>query len=109
MSSILDVTDDSFEQDVLKSSLPALVLFWAPWSGPSRDMASVLNEIDKEYPGRVRIYKLNFDENPIIPRVYDILGVPASVLFVKGEKAWVFLGSGSRLKSAIVKSLNQYL
>lgn len=107
MSSVLDVTDDSFERDVLKSSLPALVHFRARWCGPSRNVASVLDEIAKEYAGRVRIYYLDFDENPIIPREYDIRSIPAVVLFKNGVDVETIVGSAP--KSNYVNSLTKHL
>jgi len=81
---IISVTDSSFEQDVLKSSSPVLVDYWAEWCGPCKMIAPVLEEIAREYGGRVKIAKLNIDENPATPPKYGIRGIPTLMLFKNG-------------------------
>lgn len=71
---IVHATDDSFEEDVLKSGIPVLVDYWADWCGPCKMIAPVLDEISEEYDGRVKIAKLNIDENPNTPPRYGIRG-----------------------------------
>ena len=82
---IVHVTDDNFEDEVLKSSAPVLVDYWAEWCGPCKMIAPVLDEIAGEYDGRVKIAKLNIDDNPNTPPRYGIRGIPTLMLFKEGE------------------------
>ena len=79
MSSATAVTDASFENDVLKSKLPVLVDFWAPWCGPCRMVAGVVDEIAKDYAGKLKVYKLNTDENPNVASQYGIRSIPTQI------------------------------
>ena len=82
---IVHVTDDSFEQDVIKSDVPVLVDYWAEWCGPCKMIAPILNEIAVEYQGKVKVAKLNIDENPQTPPKYGIRGIPTLMLFKDGN------------------------
>ena len=93
---ILHVTDDSFEAEVLKSALPVLVDYWAEWCGPCKMIAPVLDEIAEEYQGRLRVAKLNIDENPNTPPKYGIRGIPTLMLFKDGEVEAVKVGAVSK-------------
>ena len=73
---ILHVTDDSFEQDVLKSDVPVLVDYWAEWCGPCKMIAPILDEVAKEYEGRLKVAKLNIDQNEQTPPKFGIRGIP---------------------------------
>ena len=73
---IVHVTDGSFEEDVLKAEDPVLVDYWAEWCGPCKAIAPILGEIAEEYAGRLKIAKLNIDENPSTPPKYGIRGIP---------------------------------
>ena len=84
-SAIQHVTDDSFEPDVLKSELPVLVDYWAEWCGPCRMIAPILDEIAKEYDGRLTVAKLNVDENQQTPQKFGIRGIPTLMLFKNGN------------------------
>jgi thioredoxin 1 len=81
----LQLTDSSFEKEVLKSSLPVLVDFWAPWCGPCRMLGPIVEEIAKEYHGKVVVGKMNTDENPDVASKFNISAIP-SMLFFKGGK-----------------------
>ncbi|MCU0834140.1 MAG: thioredoxin TrxA [Chromatiaceae bacterium] len=93
---IIQVTDDSFEQDVLQSSDPVLVDYWADWCGPCKMIAPVLSEIADEYAGKVRVAKLNIDENPKTPPRYGIRGIPTLMLFKAGEVEATKVGAVSK-------------
>jgi thioredoxin 1 len=83
--SIIHVTDSSFEQDVLKSTTPVLLDFWAEWCGPCKMIAPILDEIAAEYAGRVIVAKMNVDENPRTPMKFNVRGIPTLILFKDGR------------------------
>jgi len=93
MSNIVHATDASFDSDVLKSELPVLVDFWAEWCGPCRMLSPILDEVSKEYDGKVKIVKLNVDESNVTPSVYGIRGIPALLLFKDGQVVGTKVGS----------------
>jgi len=78
-------TDDSFEADFLKASVPVLVDFWAEWCGPCKMFAPVLDEIAKQYDGKVTVAKLDIDANPSTPGKYGIRGIPTLILYKGGQ------------------------
>ncbi|MBP2311375.1 thioredoxin TrxA [Azospirillum soli] len=93
MSATIKVTDDSFEQDVLKASGPVLVDFWAEWCGPCKMIAPALDDLATEYQGRVTVAKLNIDENPNTPTKYGVRGIPTLMLFKNGNVAATKIGA----------------
>ena len=93
---ILYVTDDTFEDQVLKSSTPVLVDYWADWCGPCKMIAPVLDELADEYAGRIKVAKLNIDENPNTPPRYGIRGIPTLMLFKNGKVEATKVGAVSK-------------
>ena len=97
--STVAVTDDSFETDVLKSDTPVVVDFWAEWCGPCKMIGPALEEIASEMGGKVRVAKVNVDENPGAPSRYGVRGIPTLMLFKDGAVAATKVGAAP--KSAI--------
>lgn len=101
------VTDKDFDSVVLKSSIPVLVDFWAPWCGPCRAVAPVIEELSSEYAGKALIVKMDVDENPATPGKYGIRAIPTLILFKNGEVVDQVTGAGTKssLKDLIDKAL----
>ena len=93
---IVYVTDASFDTEVLKSGEPVLVDYWAEWCGPCKMIAPILDEIAEEYAGKVRVAKLNIDENPQTPPKYGIRGIPTLMLFKNGSVEATKVGAVSK-------------
>jgi thioredoxin 1 len=93
---ILYLTDDTFEKEVINSSNPVLVDYWAEWCGPCKMIAPILEEVASEYTGKVKIAKLNIDENPQTPPRYGIRGIPTLMLFKNGNVEATKVGALSK-------------
>jgi thioredoxin 1 len=106
-NSTVELTDQNFEQEVLKSDKPVLVDFWAVWCAPCRMVAPTVDTIAEEYVGRAKVGKLNVDDNLTITTRYNIRGIPTLILFKDGQvqEQWV----GATSKDAIVKLLEKHL
>ena len=101
------VTDDSFKQDVLESTGPVRVDVWAEWCGPCRIVGPILDEIAKEYEGKLTVAKVNIDDNPMTPNDYAVRGIPTMILFKDGKPVDTKVGAlpKSALKDWVARSL----
>ncbi|MDI6735044.1 MAG: thioredoxin [bacterium] len=103
----MEITDSNFEEEVTKSSIPVLVDFWAPWCGPCKMLAPTLDELSKEYEGRVKISKVNVDENQAKAGEYNVTSIPALKLFKNGKLIDEMVGIVP--KKTIMKKLHKIL
>ncbi|MHC8597795.1 thioredoxin TrxA [Arenicellales bacterium IMCC55707] len=93
---IIHVSDESFEQEVLQCDKPVLIDYWAEWCGPCKMIAPVLDEVASEYSDKIRVAKLNIDDNPATPPKYGIRGIPTLMLFKNGEVEATKVGAVSK-------------
>ncbi|MBI2988563.1 MAG: thioredoxin [Deltaproteobacteria bacterium] len=107
MVTITQVVDDNFESEVLRSDIPVLIDFWAPWCGPCKSIAPVIEELAQEYEGKLKVAKLNVDENPITPSRYGVRGIPNLLILKDGAVKEQIVGAApkSRLVDAIERAL----
>lgn len=90
------VTDSDFEAEVLKSDVPVLVDFWAPWCGPCKSMGPIVDELAGEYDGKVKVVKMNVDENTEVPGKHNVMSIPTFIIFKGGEPVTTFVGAKSK-------------
>ena len=104
---IMNVTDSTFDTMVLKSEVPALVDFWASWCAPCRAIAPIVDEMANEYSGRIRVTKMNVDDNPATPGRYGVRGIPTLILFKGGKVVDQLVGAvpKNQIKELIEKAL----
>lgn len=96
--STVKVTDESFEQDVLKAGTPVLVDFWAEWCGPCKQIAPALEQISEEFSGQVVVAKVNIEDSPMTPGRYGVKGIPTMMLFRDGQLASMKVGAMPKAK-----------
>jgi len=104
---VTDVSDNSFEQDVLRSDSPVLVDFWAAWCAPCRMLAPTVEAVAEKYTGNARVVKLNVDENPSVSQRYGIKGIPTLILFKNGKEEERVVGATS--KEAISRMIEKHI
>ncbi len=107
MGDVLEVNDQNFEQEILKSDVPAMVDFWAAWCGPCKMVAPVVEELAAEYKGKIKIAKMNVDENRETPAKFGIRNIPTLILFKGGQVAQTIVGA--QPKSYIESELKKLL
>ncbi|MDA9913438.1 MAG: thioredoxin TrxA [Betaproteobacteria bacterium] len=104
-NNIINVTDSNFEQEVLSSEIPVLLDYWAEWCGPCKMIAPILNDIADEYSGKIKIAKLNIDENPGTPAKFGVRGIPTLMIFKSGSIEATKVGAMSKSQlSAFIDS-----
>jgi thioredoxin 1 len=107
MSAIKIVTDETFESEVVQSPRPVIVEYWAPWCGPCRQVAPVLEAIASEHAGQIDVVKLNTDENPRVAQRYQVLAIPTVAVFSGGQVVRQVLGA--RSKAALLRDFADVL
>lgn len=107
MSAVAEITQATFQADVLQSDLPVLVDFWAPWCGPCRLVSGVVDELAQDYAGKARVVKINTDEQPAIASQYGIRSIPTLMVFKAGQAVDRVVGAVP--KAALAQTLDKYV
>jgi len=104
MSTVVEVNDKSFEEEVLKSDVPVLVDFWAPWCGPCKTIGPVVEELAQEYGAKLKVVKVNVDDNKEAAMKYNVRGIPNLIIFKDGEAQEQIVGAVA--KQELVKAID---
>ncbi|MGW8436757.1 thioredoxin [Nocardiopsis sp. JB363] len=107
MSTVKNVTDATFKEEVLASDKPVLVDFWADWCGPCKQMAPVLDKLAEEYGDKIEVVKINTDQNPETPRAYNVMSLPTMNVYKDGEVVKQLIGA--KPKRVLEKELGEFL
>ncbi len=107
MTSIANVSDSTFEKEVLQSELPVLVDFWAPWCAPCQIMMPVIDEVAQSFGDRIKVAKVNVDENPATPQKYGVRGIPTLIFFSQGRVEETLVGV--QPKEKIIEIINKLI
>ena len=107
MSNALEVNDSNFETEVKNSQVPVLVDFWAPWCGPCRKISPIIDDIAAEYDGKVKVVKVNTDENMKLTQEFSISGIPSLLIFKNGEAVERLVGLMQ--KNQLISNIEKYL
>jgi thioredoxin 1 len=107
VGNVLEISDQTFDQEVLKAETPVLIDFWAPWCGPCKAIAPVVEEVAGTYAGRLKVVKMNVDDNPQTPSRYGVRGIPNLILFKRGQVADQIVGAVP--KANLVKAIDTAL
>jgi len=105
MSDVQSITDDQFQSEVLQASTPVLIDFWAPWCGPCRTIGPVVEQLAGEYSGRLKVVKMNVDDNPRTPAQFGVRGIPNLIIFKGGEVKEQIVGAVP--KAHLVKAIDK--
>jgi thioredoxin 1 len=105
MASVTPVADDSFDREVLQSATPVLIDFWAPWCAPCRAIAPLVEELANDYAGKLKVVKMNVDDNPRTPSRYGVRGIPNLIIFQGGEVKEQIVGAVP--KAQLVKAIDR--
>ena len=105
--STVAVTDANFDTEVRNSAIPVVVDFWAEWCGPCKQIGPALEELSEQYAGKVKIAKVNVDENPDLARQFDIMSIPTLIVFKDGQPAHRFQGASG--KAGLLQKLDDFL
>jgi thioredoxin 1 len=105
VADVQEVSDAAFDNEVIKSDVPVLIDFWAPWCGPCKAIAPVVDELAKEYAGRLKVLKMNVDDNPQTPSKFGVRSIPNLLLFKGGQVQDQIVGAAP--KARLAKSIDQ--
>jgi thioredoxin 1 len=107
VGNVLEISDQTFDQEVINSTTPVLIDFWAPWCGPCKAIAPVVEEVAGTYAGRLKVVKMNVDDNPQTPSKYGVRGIPNLILFKRGQVADQIVGAVP--KAHLVRAIDNAL